>query len=126
VAVVEEQRFALAAEGGAGAAPAASGHGGGVEDGSGVAAVEDGVEALDDGFEEAVDAVGAGELEEGAEDLGGAKDVAGRRQGGGVEVVDEGADGEEGVWEVELAGAGGGGEGEGGGGLEGVAYGGCG
>lgn len=67
----------------AGAAAAAGGHGGGVEDGGGVAAVEDLVEALDDGFEEAVDAVGAGELEEGAEDLGGAEVGVGLRLGGG-------------------------------------------
>lgn len=78
------------------------------------------MEALDDGFEEAVDAVGAGELEEGAENLGGAEGVGGGRQRGGVEVVDESAEGEEGVREVELAGAGGGGKGEGVGGLEGV------
>ena len=63
------------------------------------------MEALDDGFEEAVDAVGAGELEEGAEDLGGAEvGVAGWLRGvgwvggrggerGGVEVVDEGLEG---------------------------------
>lgn len=53
----------------AGASATAGGHCGGVEDGSGVSSVENLVEALDGGFEEAVDLVGAGELEEGAEDL---------------------------------------------------------
>lgn len=52
--------------------------------------------------------------------------MAGRRQGRGIEVVDEGAEGEESVRKVELAGPGGGGEGDGGGGLEGVAYSRCG
>lgn len=41
------------------------------------------MQALDYGFEEAVDAVGTGELEEGAEDLRGAEVRLGLRLGGG-------------------------------------------
>lgn len=69
------------------AASAAGGHGAGVEDRGGVAAVHDLVEALDHGFEETVDAVGTGDLQEGAEDLGGAEVVGCGWEGGGVEVM---------------------------------------
>jgi hypothetical protein len=85
-------------------AAAASGrHGGRVEDCGGVAAVEEPVQALDDCLEEAVDAVGAGDLEEAAEDLGRAERRGGGREGRGVEEVEERLEGEVGVGEVEAA-----------------------
>ena len=49
-------------------------------------------------------------MEEGTEDLRGAELVGWGGKGGGVEVVDEGPESEERVWEVELARTGGGGE----------------
>lgn len=49
-------------EGAVDAASAAGSHGRGVEDGCGVAAVEEGVKTLDDGFKKAVDAIGARNL----------------------------------------------------------------
>ncbi len=69
------------------------------------------MESLDRRFEKAVDLVGAGELEERAEDLRRAEWRGGRREGGGVEVVRESLEGQIGVREVEGAWAGGGGEG---------------
>lgn len=81
-------------------------HGGGVEHSGGVAAIKNLVEALDDRFQEAVDAVRARELEEGAQDLGRAEVVGWVGETGGVEEVDESFDCEDCVGEVELAGAG--------------------
>ncbi len=69
------------------------------------------MEPLDGRFEETVELVGAGELEEGAEDLWGAERGGWGWEGGGVEVVDEGLEGEVGVGEVEGSGAGGWGQG---------------
>ncbi len=66
------------------AAAATGGHGGGVEDGGCITAIEDLVEALDDGFEEAVDTVRARELKERAEDLGAAEGVRWGGEGRGV------------------------------------------
>ncbi|KAB8336705.1 hypothetical protein FH972_021015 [Carpinus fangiana] len=74
------------------------------------------MQTLEGGLEQAVDAVGAGDLQQRAQDLRGAEGVAEGGQGGGVEVVDEGADGGVGVGEVEQAGAVGGVEGVGRGG----------
>lgn len=51
------------------------------------------METFDDCFEEAVDFIGAGELEEGAENLGCAEGRSGGWEGGGVKVVEEGLDG---------------------------------
>ncbi len=53
----------------AGPATATGGHGAGVENSGGIAAVHDLVEALDGCFEKAVDVVRAGELEERTQDL---------------------------------------------------------
>lgn len=65
------------------------------------------METFDGCFEEAVDLVGTGELEQGAEDLWGAERGACWWEGGSVEVADEGLKGEEGVGEVEDAWSGG-------------------
>jgi hypothetical protein len=76
------------------------------------------VEAFDCCFEEAVDLVGASELEEGAEDLGSAEGCAWWGDCGGVEVLDEDLEGENCVWEIEDAGAGCRSQAVGGGGFE--------
>ena len=86
--IVEKERFTFTTEDGSGAAATTCAHSSGVEYSSCVAAVEDLMKALDDCFEEAIDAVRAGELEERAQDLGGTKGVGRWRQRGGVEVVD--------------------------------------
>jgi hypothetical protein len=57
------------------------------------------METFDDCFEEAVDFIGAGELEEGAENLGCAEGGGGGREGGGVEVVEEGLQCQVCMWE---------------------------
>lgn len=63
------------------------GHGCGIEDGGCVAVVEDEVETVNDSFEEAIYAVGAGELEERAEYLRRAKGTRDRGKRGGVEIM---------------------------------------
>lgn len=93
---------ALEAHGGVRDSTAATGcHSASVEDGSGIPGIEDLVQAFNDGFEQAVNAIGAGDLKERAKDLRAAEGRVEGGESGGVEEVEERLEGEMGVWEVE-------------------------
>jgi len=81
-----------------------SGERGGGPDVGGGCGGEGFVEAGEECGEEVWDAVGAGDWEERAEDLGGAERMRWWREGERVEVEDECSDREGGMWEVEDAG----------------------
>lgn len=78
-------------------------HGRGVEDGCRIAILEKCVKAVDDSLQETVNAVWPGNLQQRAEDLGRTERRARGRKAAGVEVVEEGLNGEIGVREVKAA-----------------------
>lgn len=65
------------------------------------------METLDDGFQETVNAIGACNLEERAEDLRGAKRVILSRKGRGIKEVYESANGEKSMGKIQSARTGG-------------------